>query len=163
MCYYNNVNKNNLNNHIWEGVTIVVYYKLRERVVNFICKYYGEDIRKIFQFRFNIDSTLVSVSIEFENGNIRKAFIEFNLYFDTLLIYTEYDKGMNESVIYKSMEGSFSNNIGEYIIHKETGVLYKVIEYRDEVLLLNESYVVHPFFIPDEFLKTDIREAVKYC
>ena len=65
VCYDNNVNKNILINHNWEGVTIVVYYKLRERVVNFICKYYGEDIRKIFQFRFNIDSTLVSVSIEF--------------------------------------------------------------------------------------------------
>lgn len=141
----------------------MVYYKLRERVTNFICKYYGEDIRKIFQFRFNIDSTLVSVSIEFENGNIREAFIEFNLDFDTLLIYTEYDKGMNESVIYKTMDESFYNMIGEYIIHKETGVLYKVIEYRDDVLLLNESYVVHPFFIPEEFLKTNIKEVTKYC
>lgn len=141
----------------------MVYYKLRERVINFICKYYGEDISKIISFRFNIDSTLVSVSIEFENGNIRKAHIEFNLDFDTLLIYAENDKGKNESTIYKSMDDTFYNNIGEYIIHKETGVLYKVIEYRDEVLLLNESYVVHPFFIPDEFLKTDIREAVKYC
>lgn len=140
----------------------MVYYKLRERVTNFICKYYGEDISKIIGFRFNIDSTLVSVSIEFKNGNIRKANIEFNLDFDTLLIYAENDKSKNESIIYKSLDGSFCNNIGEYIIHKETGVLYKIIQYSDDVLLLNEEYAVHPFFIPNEFLNTDIKEVTKY-
>lgn len=140
----------------------MVYYKLRERVTNFICKYYGEDISKIISFRFNIDSTLVSVSIGFENGNIRKANIEFNLDFDTLLIYAENDKSNNESIIYKSLDDSICNNIGEYIIHKETGVLYKIIQYSDDVLLLNEEYAVHPFFIADEFLKTNIKEVAKY-
>lgn len=142
---------------------MMAYYKLRERVTNFICKYYGEDISKIISFRFNIDSTLVSVSIGFENGNIRTARIEFNLDFETLLIYAENDKGKNESIIYKSLDDSFCNNIGEYIIHKETGVLYKIIQYSDDVLLLNEAYVVHPFFIPEEFLKTNLKEVDKLC
>lgn len=140
----------------------MVYYKLRERVTNFICKYYGEDISKIISFRFNIGSTLVSISIGFENGNIRKANIEFKSGFNTLLIYAENDKSKNESIIYKSLDDSFCDNIGEYIIHKETGVLYKIIQYSDDVLLLNESYVVHPLFNHDEFLKTNIKEVAKY-